>query len=268
MVAPGPAPQLGSIDIRLTRVDGALLPRTARAIIQNVPLAASGHRYGDLLLHDGAPEGTRILDGREVPVFNALQLLHASDYGAYTVHVRVEGADDMRAVAAVLLATTVLAVSCGGSAPVADTSPAVTVIADGAVSGGSVGVVVDAQLRVVTVEAGGAAEQAGIRVGDEIAAINGIPVSSIAELRQALAGTVLPVIEPTEALSTTPGAQAILDATGAAIQAQTPTSDLSVAVSIELLRGEARVTVRVVRQPTVLVGVNTATPVPDDFWYF
>lgn len=73
----------------------------ARAIIQNVPLAASGHRYGDLLLHDGAPEGTRILDGQEVPVFNALQLLRASDYGTYAVRVRVEDADDVRALVAV-----------------------------------------------------------------------------------------------------------------------------------------------------------------------
>ncbi|MCI0388166.1 MAG: tetratricopeptide repeat protein [Acidobacteria bacterium] len=38
----------------------------ARAIIRSVPLPESCHRYGDLLLHDGAPNGYRTLQGREV----------------------------------------------------------------------------------------------------------------------------------------------------------------------------------------------------------
>lgn len=71
----------------------------ARAIIRNVPLPDSGHRYGDLLLHDGAPNGTRVYQGQEVPVFDALQLLQASRYTTYQVRVRVGGAEDVLALA-------------------------------------------------------------------------------------------------------------------------------------------------------------------------
>jgi hypothetical protein len=71
----------------------------ARAIVRNVPLPESGHRYGDLLLHDGAPEGTRLYRGQEVPVFDALQLLRASPYTTYRVRARVAGADDVLALA-------------------------------------------------------------------------------------------------------------------------------------------------------------------------
>jgi tetratricopeptide (TPR) repeat protein len=59
----------------------------ARAIIRNIPLPESGHRYGDLLLHDGAPNGTRIANGQEVPVFDALQLLQESAYTTYAVRI-------------------------------------------------------------------------------------------------------------------------------------------------------------------------------------
>lgn len=71
----------------------------ARAIIRNVPLPESGHRYGDLLLHDGAPNGTRVYKGREVPVFDALQLLQASRYTTYQVQARVGGEEDVLALA-------------------------------------------------------------------------------------------------------------------------------------------------------------------------
>lgn len=55
----------------------------ARAVIRSVPLPESGHFYGDVLLHDGAPHGARILDGREVPVFDALERLSRSGYRTY-----------------------------------------------------------------------------------------------------------------------------------------------------------------------------------------
>lgn len=71
----------------------------ARAIIRNVPLSDSGHRYGDLLLHDGASNGTRLYQGQEVPVFDALQLLQASRYTTYQVRVMVGGAEDVIALA-------------------------------------------------------------------------------------------------------------------------------------------------------------------------
>lgn len=62
----------------------------ARAVIESVPLAASGRRYGDLLLHDGAPNGYRKIGEREKAVFDELQVLKASDYS--TFEVVVEGA--------------------------------------------------------------------------------------------------------------------------------------------------------------------------------
>jgi len=53
----------------------------ARAIIRNVPLPGSGHRHGDLMLHDGAPNGTRTASwGEEVPVFDALERLETSEF--------------------------------------------------------------------------------------------------------------------------------------------------------------------------------------------
>lgn len=70
----------------------------ARAIIRNVPLPGSGYRYGDLLLHDGAPNGSRMLRGQEVPVFDAIQLLRASSYQTYTLRLRVGHADDLLAL--------------------------------------------------------------------------------------------------------------------------------------------------------------------------
>jgi tetratricopeptide (TPR) repeat protein len=71
----------------------------ARAIIQNVPLPESGHRYGDLLLHDGAPNGTRQWRGQEAPVFDALALLQPSSYATYAVQLRATNEADILALA-------------------------------------------------------------------------------------------------------------------------------------------------------------------------
>jgi tetratricopeptide (TPR) repeat protein len=59
----------------------------ARAVIESVPLAASGRRYGDLLLHDGAPNGYRKIGDREKAVFDELQVLKASGYSTFEVVV-------------------------------------------------------------------------------------------------------------------------------------------------------------------------------------
>lgn len=59
----------------------------ARAIVMNVPLPESGHRYGDLLLHDGARNGTRLLDGVEVGVFDELARLQPSRFETFVVDV-------------------------------------------------------------------------------------------------------------------------------------------------------------------------------------
>ena len=62
----------------------------ARAILRNVPTPACGHRYGDLVLHDGAPNGYRTLRGQERAVFDELDVLAPSDYS--TFEAIVEGA--------------------------------------------------------------------------------------------------------------------------------------------------------------------------------
>ncbi len=64
----------------------------ARAIIDNIPFVESGHRFGDVVLHDGAPNGHRMVQGREVPVFDELELLMPSEFGTYTV--TLENTDD------------------------------------------------------------------------------------------------------------------------------------------------------------------------------
>ena len=71
----------------------------ARAVIDCVPLPQSEHRFGDLLLHDGAPNGYRKMEGREVPVFDELQLLTPGEYGTFEVIVSGVGPDDVESLA-------------------------------------------------------------------------------------------------------------------------------------------------------------------------
>jgi hypothetical protein len=61
-----------------------------RARIISVPLPESGRRHGDIMIHDGEPRGTRMLDGRERAVFDELTLLEASSMGTWVVEVDVE----------------------------------------------------------------------------------------------------------------------------------------------------------------------------------
>jgi hypothetical protein len=70
----------------------------ARAIIESIPMPQSGHRYGDLLLHDGEPKGFRRVSGREVPVFDELQLLAPSEYGTFEVIIDGAGAEEIEAL--------------------------------------------------------------------------------------------------------------------------------------------------------------------------
>lgn len=66
-----------------------------RARLLNVPLPESGHRFGDIVLHDGASTGQREMEGRTVPVFNALERLTPSDFTTHTAFVRCETPGDM-----------------------------------------------------------------------------------------------------------------------------------------------------------------------------
>jgi tetratricopeptide (TPR) repeat protein len=67
----------------------------ARARIQSIPLPASKHRYDDLILHDGAPNGYRKLDGQDVPVFDELALLEPSLYETWRTTLMAAGQEDL-----------------------------------------------------------------------------------------------------------------------------------------------------------------------------
>jgi hypothetical protein len=70
----------------------------ARAIVRNVPMAESGRHAGDLLLHDGQPDGYRIRNGVRVPVFNEIQRLRESGASTYVAELRATTAADGAAV--------------------------------------------------------------------------------------------------------------------------------------------------------------------------
>jgi hypothetical protein len=55
----------------------------ARIRVENVPLPASERRYGDILINDGAEEGTRISNGREFSVFDELGVWKVSPYSTF-----------------------------------------------------------------------------------------------------------------------------------------------------------------------------------------
>ena len=55
----------------------------ARLIVLNVPLPESNHRFRDIVLNDGAANGTRMKDGAEFPVFDELGIWQASEYSTF-----------------------------------------------------------------------------------------------------------------------------------------------------------------------------------------
>ncbi len=59
----------------------------ARSRIISVPLPATDHNHGDVLLTDGAPDGHRVVNGRELPVFNALTRLARSPFRKFVVEL-------------------------------------------------------------------------------------------------------------------------------------------------------------------------------------
>jgi tetratricopeptide (TPR) repeat protein len=59
----------------------------ARAVLVSVPLPDSGHRWGDLILHDGAANGYRMLGDQRVPVFDELACLARSSFVTFVVEL-------------------------------------------------------------------------------------------------------------------------------------------------------------------------------------
>jgi tetratricopeptide (TPR) repeat protein len=58
-----------------------------RARILSVPLPESGHRFGDVVLHDGEPRGKRSHGEASISVFDELRLLESAGYGTWRVAV-------------------------------------------------------------------------------------------------------------------------------------------------------------------------------------
>jgi hypothetical protein len=67
----------------------------ARALIRNVPSLESGHCYGDLLLHDGAPNGARVIHGETIPVFDMIEVLRRSEYQTFELELRAMSGDSV-----------------------------------------------------------------------------------------------------------------------------------------------------------------------------
>jgi hypothetical protein len=61
----------------------------ARILVLNVPLPESKRRYHDVILNDGASNGTRTRDGVEFPVFDELAVWQASPYSTFQVALHI-----------------------------------------------------------------------------------------------------------------------------------------------------------------------------------
>jgi hypothetical protein len=72
----------------------------ARARIHSVPTPESGRGYGDTVLHDGEPRGKRMHAGRELSVFDELQLLSPGALSTFSVSVVAPAPSDMEALEA------------------------------------------------------------------------------------------------------------------------------------------------------------------------
>lgn len=72
----------------------------ARAVVTSVPLPDCGRTFGDVVLHDGEARGHRVLSGRELPVFNELQLLTPSPFRTFEAAVTAPTREDADALEA------------------------------------------------------------------------------------------------------------------------------------------------------------------------
>ena len=94
-IPPGEGPiemDLGHVPIRLANTEVVWSRRIdpARAVVISVPLPSSGHHWGDLMLHDGAANGYRMLGDRQVPVFDALACLRPSALVTFVAEVQAD----------------------------------------------------------------------------------------------------------------------------------------------------------------------------------
>jgi hypothetical protein len=71
-----------------------------RMRLVSVPLPESGHRFGDIVLHDGEARGRRRLGDGQVPVFDELLLLAPSAYGTWTIEATCQSPEERDALIA------------------------------------------------------------------------------------------------------------------------------------------------------------------------
>jgi hypothetical protein len=74
----------------------------SHAVIASVPLPESGHRFRDVVLHDGEPKGTRQLDEREVSVFDELARLEESGLPTWQAEVIGAAPEDLQSLSDLL----------------------------------------------------------------------------------------------------------------------------------------------------------------------
>ena len=73
-----------------------------RVVLGNIPFPHSGHRQGDVVLHDGAAVGQREHGGSTYSVFNELEIFEASANSTWEVEVRARDAADLAALTGAL----------------------------------------------------------------------------------------------------------------------------------------------------------------------
>lgn len=69
-----------------------------RARLLNVPLPESGHRFGDIVLHDGASTGHRLFRDRRISVFNELERLVPSAFRTFPVFVHCADKESLQSL--------------------------------------------------------------------------------------------------------------------------------------------------------------------------
>lgn len=70
----------------------------ARIVVRNIPLPESGHRWGDIVLHDGAPSGERKHGDRVFGVFNEIERWEPSAIPTLEVTITVASEQDSAAL--------------------------------------------------------------------------------------------------------------------------------------------------------------------------
>jgi len=66
----------------------------ARVKIANIPFVESGFRWGDIVLHDGQPNGERVWDGRTYSVFDVLERWSPSEIPTLVADAECDSDDD------------------------------------------------------------------------------------------------------------------------------------------------------------------------------